>query len=1421
MHLFRKILPPLFIAVGAISLLIFSLRPQATAAQIDPQTKISAELAQQLEDSDDPIRFIIYMTDQLDLDFDRLPEAELSRREAIVNSLQSTARKSQRQILPQLELMQTQNRIRRVQPFWITNAIAAEGDADTILTLAKHPAVGKIDLNHQNTMIRPIDIQEAEVGDANPETWGLERVKAPQAWHALGITGTGVTVAIMDTGVDYLHPDLASNYRGLQNNGDYNHLDNWFHAAYPTITVPFDQQGHGTHVAGTAVGQNGIGVAPGANWISIAIGDEANLILNSYIYAAFEWMLAPNGDASLAPDIINGSWGGPGDQVWFIKEIDLLKEAGIIPVFSAGNQGPMSYTVDAPAAYPNMISVGATESEDQVVWFSARGPSILHDNPAPLIAAPGTKIYSSLPDNEYGYYSGTSMASPHVAGALALLLSTDHDLVGYSDVRNHLIDSAEPFQDSHPNMESGHGMLNTVRLIEKYIPNSGQFSGIVQSDGSPVPGIDIQVSAPSGNFVIQTDQNGQYSFYAKPGNYLLTVDTFGYHQFESGNLTLSTDKSFFNINLDKVAHGTLEGRVASLDGSPIQAPVRITSFEFETVIETDAFGNYSIKLPTGYYAIHVAKSGYTLGKDNGWVNEDTITDRSFSLDESESILMVDAGQWSFRGRAEEYIDAFSLLDKGYDLHSIYDPVADLPTLEDLKAYDIVIWSDPRYAPGYIGASITISQYMSAGGNMLLTGSRLALYDSSSLADVEWPSLIAHAEPLALITPTQAIFGRDNTEFRGQNISLKSDKKGTNNVITTMKSKYPYKSEIIFDHGPTIEEENGVGIKSGHCEQYNIVYLGFEISDLEDTRDQADILNSSIEWMNHAPQEAGVQWLAEDSESPVVPGQTYGYQVKLYNRSETMTVTYDINIEGEWPVEIISPTLTLGPCEALPTTISVTVPADLGKNVSDSTLITAISQNNEQIRDDLTISHKTPGTVLLVDGHRWYPQTDIYEAEFEKLDLNYDVWTMRGDLQRGSPPAELLQEYRYVVWYTAYDWFAPGTKDEVESLELYLENGGRLFMNSQDFLYYNDQTKLARGYFGITDFHESITPTVVFGDELFSVPAALTGSLPIYFDDFQNNGDTMLLSDQPNVRPLLWHDRGIGGVGNFSDDPDTPWRTVFWGVPFETLADDAHNDVMAGALGWLGDLGDTSIEVDQSYVDPGNPLTFTVTIRNRPTGITQTVTITNPLPAGLEYITGTLVGDATWDPTAQTFSWVGSLAPNQSETFSYQASPQSAGRYLNQIQIAGDQELVPFSRGAIIQAGGFDLSTSEIHHELGPRTDGSRRVTMTLAVNNVGDTPISNITATAFIPEEMVFLTDTVSSLDGTAVYTQASVIWHGDVAAASQVTVSAVFTSDSAYLDEWILSNLRIEDAEAPKWFIYEPQFFEAFKNWAPFVGQD
>ena len=112
------------------------------------------------------------------------------------------------------------------------------------------------------TVLGPNDLVATS---ATGKTWGIERIRAPYAWHGLGIDGAGVTVAIMDSGVDFAHPDLIANYRGNLGGGSFSHVGNWFNTSVPTTTVPTDTLGHGTHVAGTAVGQNGIGVAPGAN----------------------------------------------------------------------------------------------------------------------------------------------------------------------------------------------------------------------------------------------------------------------------------------------------------------------------------------------------------------------------------------------------------------------------------------------------------------------------------------------------------------------------------------------------------------------------------------------------------------------------------------------------------------------------------------------------------------------------------------------------------------------------------------------------------------------------------------------------------------------------------------------------------------------------------------------------------------------------------------------------------------------------------------------------------------------------------------------------------------------------------------------------------------------------------------------------
>ena len=113
-------------------------------------------------------------------------------------------------------------------------------------------------------------------------------------------------------------------------NGQIEHKKHWFHTGVVTSTKPVDLYGHGTHVAGIAVGKNGIGVAPDAKWIAAAISDKYGIIYDSYVHAAFQWLLAPGGDSEAAPDVANNSWGGPGDMAKFLEDIQILQEEKLV-----------------------------------------------------------------------------------------------------------------------------------------------------------------------------------------------------------------------------------------------------------------------------------------------------------------------------------------------------------------------------------------------------------------------------------------------------------------------------------------------------------------------------------------------------------------------------------------------------------------------------------------------------------------------------------------------------------------------------------------------------------------------------------------------------------------------------------------------------------------------------------------------------------------------------------------------------------------------------------------------------------------------------------------------------------------------------------------------------------------------------------
>ncbi|RLO01466.1 hypothetical protein DYB28_015673, partial [Aphanomyces astaci] len=251
--------------------------------------------------------------------------------------------------------------------------------------------------------------------------WGIDLIGAPAVW-ANGNRGDGIVVGIIDTGVLHTHDDLKGNWRSTYG---------WFDAIEKSPT-PIDIDGHGTHIAGSAVGQNGIGVAPGATWIACRGCLTPAYCAEEVLIACAQWMMCPtdatgkNPKCELAPDVINNSWGDEVNSNAYQAVVDAWRAADIIPVFCNGSTGSKCSTTWTPAGYKNVIGVGNLGFDDKLSTKSSRGP-MADGRIKPDVSAPGTEIRSAsnTGNSEYKIMSGTSMATPHVVGAIALYLSAN------------------------------------------------------------------------------------------------------------------------------------------------------------------------------------------------------------------------------------------------------------------------------------------------------------------------------------------------------------------------------------------------------------------------------------------------------------------------------------------------------------------------------------------------------------------------------------------------------------------------------------------------------------------------------------------------------------------------------------------------------------------------------------------------------------------------------------------------------------------------------------------------------------------------------------------------------------------------------------------------------------------------------------
>lgn len=265
--------------------------------------------------------------------------------------------------------------------------------------------------------------------------WGVARVNAASAWdHA---AGGGVKVAVIDTGIDYTHPDLAPNYKG-----GYNAVD--------PSAPPLDDQGHGTHVAGTIAavkdGAGVAGVAPAADLYGVKVLDKNGSGQYSWIIAGIEWAVENR------MNVINMSLGGGSGNEALRQIMIKAGEAGVTVVCAAGNDGG---AVNYPARYPQAIAVSASDSSDRIASFSSRGPEI-------AFIAPGVGIRSARKGGGHVSLSGTSMASPHVAGLAAIAIGSG--VKGPERVRAALTGAASRLP-SLGSDEQGSGLVDAFLLV--------------------------------------------------------------------------------------------------------------------------------------------------------------------------------------------------------------------------------------------------------------------------------------------------------------------------------------------------------------------------------------------------------------------------------------------------------------------------------------------------------------------------------------------------------------------------------------------------------------------------------------------------------------------------------------------------------------------------------------------------------------------------------------------------------------------------------------------------------------------------------------------------------------------------------------------------------------------------------------------
>lgn len=601
-----------------------------------PRTQIPAELTAEFERA--PLAtYIVTLRGRADLaDATAIADRD-ARRIAVVDALRTHAEASQAGLVALLEQGRDRGTVDSFTPFWITNAVAIRSGRAFLDLVATLPDVEAISANGTVSIVlsTPRQIDAAVQAQVATYPWNIEKVNAPGAW-ATGTTGSSVVIANLDTGVDRTHSSVASKYRGADGNHDYD----WWDAVNGS-GAPYDDNDHGTHTMGTMLGGDGpgpdpndIGVAYDAKWIAAKAFDQYGGGTFEDVIEAGQYLAAPTrvdgtgARPDLAPDVIGNSWGGGYCDNFYEEVVANWRALDIFPAFAIGNSGSSAGSANSPGDYPDSYSAGATDQNDAIAYFSSRGPSC-YGEIKPEVSAPGVNVRSSVAGGGFDEFSGTSMATPHVAAAAALVIEAGAGAIDVADAESILAETARDLGAAGPDNTFGAGLIQIDEAVISALQGGTVTGTVTDEGGNPIGGAKITLEG-SGLATRRavTNSDGIYRVRALAGSYDATTSAFGYVSETAPLTVVEGTTTTVNASLTLAPQVTLSGTVRE---TPANAPLQYVEITVKDTplasVHTNAAGEYAIVLPTGTYEVEAHLDGCREdGLDSLTLSADTIHD---------------------------------------------------------------------------------------------------------------------------------------------------------------------------------------------------------------------------------------------------------------------------------------------------------------------------------------------------------------------------------------------------------------------------------------------------------------------------------------------------------------------------------------------------------------------------------------------------------------------------------------------------------------------------------------------------------------------------------------------------------------------------------------------------------------------------